>query len=135
MSWLQSGLVVIGKPGAGHVSINVSDRNSEGWLSGTLEVSARAWSGRYGAWFHQGELRQFASEIEKLYRNLIGPAQFTPMEPYLELKFTGNGKGHILVEGKAQDSLSDGTHLAFKLELDQTELLAIADALRAADPK
>jgi len=63
-------------------------------------------------------------------------ATFTPMEPYLELKLTGDGKGHILVEGKAQDPLSGhyGTYVAFRLGLDQTELPAIASALRAADP-
>ena len=132
MSWLQTGLIVIGKPAAEHVSINITDRNSEGWLSGTLEVSAGAWSGRCGAWFYKGELCQFAAEIEKLYGDLIRPAQFTPMEPCLELKLTGR-QGHILVEGKAQDRFLDGNYVAFRLVLGQTELPVIANALRMAD--
>ncbi|MCE5308023.1 MAG: hypothetical protein LLG20_10305 [Acidobacteriales bacterium] len=134
MPWLDTGLIVIGKVGAEHVAVNITDRNSEGWLSGTLEVRAGAWSGCCGVWFHQGELRQFASEVDRPYKDLVGTAQFTPMEPYLELKFTGNGRGLISVEGKAQDLLSEDIYLRFKLELDQTDLPAIASALKAADP-
>ena len=55
------------------------------------------------------------------------------MEPYLDLKFMGNGRGLIIVKGKAQD-VSQNSSLSFSLELDQTELPAIAASLRAADP-
>ena len=134
MSRLKTGLIVIGKPGSEHVSITIIDRDSEGWLSGTLEARAGGWSGCWRAWFHRGELRQFASEVERLDGDLIGPAQFAPMEPYLELKLTGDGKGLIVVEGRAQDLMSAGTYLAFRLELDQTELPTIAGALTAVDP-
>src|SRR5216684_6839774 len=79
--------------------------------------------------FYRGELSQFASDIEKLYKDLVGVAQLTPIERHLELRFTGDGKGHILVEGKAQHRLSAGTYLKFTMELDQTELPAIANAL------
>jgi hypothetical protein len=133
MSWLQSGLIVIGKTGSEHVSIIVTDRpDSEGWMTATLEVSAGAWGGACGAWFHQGELRQFASEIEKLYDSLTGTAVLDPLEPYLELNLTGDGKGHVLVSGQAQDH--PGAILKFRFELDQTELPAIVAALRTADP-
>src|SRR6476660_6964955 len=76
----------------------------------------------------------FASEIDRLYKNLTGVAQLCPIERHLELKLSGDGKGHVLVEGKAQHRLSLGTYLAFRLEIDQTELPAIVSCLRSADP-
>lgn len=134
MTWLETGLILVGKKGGDHVSINITNRNAEGWLSGSLDVRAGAWNGSCGAWFHQGELRQLASEIDRLYGDLTGTVNFVPMEPYLELRFVGNGRGLIVVEGKAQDLLSQDTFLSFRLELDQTELPPIATALRIADP-
>ncbi|HVW08047.1 MAG TPA: hypothetical protein VHC90_05665 [Bryobacteraceae bacterium] len=132
MSWLETGSILIGKPHSEHVSINIVDRDDkEGWLSGTLDVRAGAWGGNCRAWFHRGELRQLASELENLYRDLVGPSQFTPMEPYLEMKFTGNGRGSITVDGIARD---DENHLTFRLELDQTELPQIIKSLELADP-
>jgi hypothetical protein len=127
--------IVIGKPGADHIEIAVSGRHPvEPWLTGTLRVSAGPWRAEIGASFYKGELRQFATEIEKLHRELIGSAHFSPMEPTLVLKLTGDGKGHIEVSAKAQDlRSSNAASLMFTLELDQTELLAIAAALRSAD--
>jgi len=121
MSPQESGLILIGRSGAEHVSINITARDKENWLSGILEVRAGAWSGCCRVTFQQGELRQLAKELEKLYSSLVGPLQFTPMEPYLEMKFSGNGKGSFEVEGTARESLSDDTHLSFRLDLDQTE--------------
>jgi hypothetical protein len=131
--WLETGLIVIGRSGAEHVSINVTDRLGD-WIDGTLEISAGPWRGTCRCSFYRGELRQFAADIDSVYKDLVGVAQLTPMEPHLELRFTGDGKGHVLVEGKAQQQLFAGTSLEFRMELDQTELPAIANALRTADP-
>jgi hypothetical protein len=132
MSWIETGLILIGKPHTEHVSINIVDRDDkEGWLLGTLDVRAGAWGGSCRAWFYRGELRRLASELESLYSNLVGPSQFTPMEPYLEMTFTGNGRGSITVNGIARDYEN---HLTFRLELDQTELPQIINSLKLADP-
>jgi hypothetical protein len=79
-------------------------------------------------------LRQFAAEIDRLYRDLEGIAELVPMEPYLELKLRGNGRGLITVDGKAQD-VSQHSRLFFGLQLDQTDLPAISASLTAADPR
>lgn len=134
MTLLDTGLILVGKRDSEHVSISITDRNSEGWISGTLEVRAGPWSGACRAGFHKGELRQFASQVDRLYRDLVGTAQFSPMEPCLELRFTGNGRGLILVEGKAEDLFLQNACLSFTLELAQTELPALSNALKAADP-
>jgi hypothetical protein len=84
--------------------------------------------------FQQGELRQLAIGLETLYSNLVGTSRFTPIEPYLDMLFTGDGRGSIEVVGTARESLSDDTHVSFARELDQTELPAIIRSLRSADP-
>ena len=79
-------------------------------------------------------LRRFSSEVKRLYKDLRGSAQLSPMEPYLEMKFIGNGRGLLVAEGTARDSFVDGNHLSFRLDLDQTDLPSIIAALRAANP-
>jgi hypothetical protein len=127
--------ILIGKTGADHVAIDITNRSeAEPWLEGNLEIMAGSWRGRFRVWFHQGELRQFASDIEWLYSHLASSVELHPLEPYIEVRLSGNGKGRIVLEGKARDLLSSGTYLVFELEMDQTELPAIAISLRAADP-
>jgi hypothetical protein len=81
----------------------------------------------------QGELSRFAQELRILYEQLNGKAILAPMEPNLELSFTGEGKGHVEVEGTARNNFHTGTELSFRLDLDQTYLPAIAKALADAD--
>jgi len=132
---LTAGFIVIGKPATEYLSINITDSNSDGWVSATVDIRAGCWSGACRASFYQGELSQFAGALEKLHRDLTGTATFTPMESNPELKLTGDGRGLVVAEGRAHDSLSRGNCLTFRLELDQTELPAIIRALRAADPE
>jgi hypothetical protein len=127
--------ILIGRSGGDHISIYITDcADEERWLDGNLAIKVGPWSGALRARFHEGELHQFATAIEKLYGDLVGPAELHPLEPYMELRLCGNGKGEIVVEGKAQDCHSNGTFLVFRFGIDQTELLAIVKTLKAADP-
>jgi hypothetical protein len=125
--------IVIGKQGSEYVSIEIGGAPFEGWLTGTVAVSAGPWSGEFKAQFYVGELGRFGAEIEKLYQDLAGPAVFASMESNIEMTLTGDGKGHITAEGIARDGFVRDTYIRFELALDQTELPGIAAALRAAD--
>jgi hypothetical protein len=81
----------------------------------------------------QGKLSRFARELRILYEQLNGKAILAPMEPNLELSFTGDEKGHVEVKGTARNNFHTGTKLSFRLDLDQTYLPAIATALADAD--
>jgi hypothetical protein len=81
----------------------------------------------------QGELSRFARELRILYEQLNGKAILAPMEPNLELSFTGDEKGHVEVKGTARNNFHTGTKLSFRLDSDQTYLPAIATALADAD--
>jgi hypothetical protein len=122
--------VLIGSIGADHLLIQMTGRSDEEfWLEGSVEVAADVWHGTVPSGFQTGELLDFATQLERLYRDLHGVARLTPLDPYLNLECTGDGRGHVRVNGKAQNRMQ-GTILMF----DQTELPAIIAALRQADP-
>jgi len=81
-----------------------------------------------------GELGRFGQEIHRLRRSLSGIAELQPLEPNLVLSFAGDGKGHIAVDGAAQNRFHLGTKLVFHFDIDQTYLNQIAEALIEADP-
>jgi len=134
MSLLDSGRVLIGHGEFDRVAIDVVDRAPDDWLIAKVEVACGIWSGEFGSHFYRGELRRFGRDLDRLYQNLSGTATLKPMEPNLELAVSGDGKGHITIEGKATADFHTGTYLVFTLQIDQTEIPAIVKSLLAADP-
>lgn len=128
--------ILIGNKGADHVSIVVTRRYSdpEGWLGAEIEVRCDGWFGRMRTDFMKGELARFADEIRKIHRDLVGTARLQPVEPNLVLTFVGDGKGHIAVDGVAQNHFVPHTKLDFQFTIDQTYLGDIARALSEIDP-
>lgn len=133
MSRTEAGLVSIAESPSEFLCIEVRGPDFEMWLTGSVTVSVGPWSGTSKVSFYAGELNRFAADIDRLYRSLTGTAELKPMEPYLELTLMGDGKGHIVAEGKVRDGFVNQTYLAFEFALDQTQLPEIAAALRAAD--
>lgn len=120
----------IGGANSGYVSLKrITRSNVEKWFDAEVEIRCDGWSGTIRAEFMQGELTRFAEEIRNLYKNLVGEARLDPIEPHVRLSFVGDGKGHILIKGTAQNRLGYGTELSFRLDIDQTYLLSLADAL------
>jgi hypothetical protein len=105
----------------------------EFWLKGSVDVVVDVWKGAVPSGFQTGELRDLATQLERLYRDLRGVARLSPLDPYLNLECTGDGRGHIWVNGKAQRR-TQVTVLTFAFQIEQTELPAIIAALKKADP-
>jgi hypothetical protein len=53
MPWIDAGLIVIGHAGSEHISIDITDRDGDGWLAGRLDVKVGPWSGRSPASFRE----------------------------------------------------------------------------------
>lgn len=122
--------IVIGNSDFEQVIIEVLGTPSfEGWSVAHVEIACGAWSGSFDCEFAAGELHDFGKEIQQLYHSLDGTASLTPLEPHLELRLAGDGKGHIEVSGKAVVRFQTRTYLAFEFSLDQTQLPEIAAAL------
>jgi hypothetical protein len=111
-----------------------SANGPEGWFDTEVEVHCDGWRGKFIASFMQGELQGLALGLRTIHEHLVGQAVFTPLEPNLELSFTGDGKGHIEVKGSARNNFHTETKLSFRLAVDQTDLPAIAKALADMDP-
>jgi hypothetical protein len=67
---LETVRILIGRNGEDHVTINITD-SSKDWIDGTLEIRAGPWNGTCHCSFYRGELRQFASDIENVYQDLV----------------------------------------------------------------
>jgi hypothetical protein len=127
--------VLIGRVGWDHLRIAVPDRGSSNWFNADVEIHCGAWHGQYTAYFENGELRSFAAQLRNLYRDLSGSAVFQQrLEAYLTITCKGDGRGHILLSGIAQERPNQGPTLSFQLDLEQTQVPQIADALDAVDP-
>lgn len=120
--------IVIGTKGGDYVSIQILGR----W-SANIGVRCDGWSGDIRGTFFKGELLGFAEEISRLYRDLTGTAQLKPLEPNITLTLTGDGKGHVTVEGTARNHFQTDTLLKFQFTIDQTYLKSIGESLTAAD--
>ena len=131
---MESGHVVIGRAENERLTIEVVSPEADDWRVSHVEVACGIWRGSFRWNFYKGELRQLAYDVQQLYRTLSGTASLVPMEPNLTLNMTGDGKGHIAVEGRAEPEFYTNTYLDFGFALDQTDLPAIATALLAADP-
>jgi hypothetical protein len=119
--------IVIGFRDGDHVSIKPIGVYG-GWVKAEIYVYCDGWSGRTKGEFLPGQLSKSAREIRRLRRELTGSALFESLEPQIAIRFSGDGKGHIGVEGSAQNGFL-GARLVFRFDIDQTFLDQIARAL------
>jgi hypothetical protein len=83
--------------------------SDDNWLIVQIEVSAGGFRGNTDAHIMTGEVARFASQLRPLYDTLSGVADFTTLEGQLQLHFSGDGKGHIDLEGEVRDHAGTGT--------------------------
>ncbi len=135
--------VFIGQPEGEYVELNVLRRTHPtakdfwdgNWLSCKISVKAGAWKGSFEANLRAEEFVALRKQLEEFYGKLSGEVafdtQFEPLEPWLKLKLTGDGLGHIAVEGEAMDHVGWGNTLRFTLrDIDQTYLPAVISQLK-----
>ena len=129
--------LIIGLESSEYVSIQIirrcypeaTDYDDGNWLDVQIEVRAGAWFGRFKGCLRAEEFEAFRHEIAALHEQLEGTAEFSPMEPWINLKLSGNGRGGIELEGEAIDQVGTGNTLKFGWEMDQTYLPGIIRAL------
>jgi hypothetical protein len=125
--------ILIGRDEFEHVVIDVVGNTHEGWLICNVTVACDVWSGAFRWNSYKGELHRFAEELNRLYQTLSGVAVLKPLEPNIHLEVRGDGKGHLIVEGKAVGHFASGAYLVFRLSIDQTDIPKIIQSLRAVD--
>jgi hypothetical protein len=64
--------IVFGGPDREFVSLSLAAPDSEGWLSGEIEIRAGGFFGRCRGSFFRRELRRFSESLAELYRISLG---------------------------------------------------------------
>ena len=123
--------VLIGLKGGDHVLLYNWRHGHEGWTYADADVLCGVWKGGFRVSFYSNEHVKFAEELRQLYQDLSGIATLKPIDNYLEMTFTGDGRGGVEIEGRAQSLFGIETYLCFSFSIDQTFLPKIADGLSA----
>ena len=102
----------------------------DNWVRGNVFISVGGFKGNYGAAFLTDEFSRFLDKLQNLYKSLEGTAEFKTIEEQLYIKASGDGKGHVIIEGEALDEAGIGNRLNFNLEIDQTDLSSTIKQLK-----
>jgi hypothetical protein len=129
--------VLIGDAGGPHVLIRVLFRNHPGlfdagdgnWLGCEIEIAAGAFRGAFPADLRAEEFKTFFDEADALSRALDGIATLSTIEEQIALTLSGDGKGHVRVQGDARDAPAGENRLHFGFDIDQTYLQEICRSL------
>jgi len=123
----------LGSEGGEHLFLRVGTVNSDGWLPADVDLRIGGFTGSMSGDLRAGELNKLCSELETLHKRLVGEVIFTTLEGWIEIRFEGDGRGHIKVSGTVQDSPGIGNRLSFSVPfVDQTHLPDLIRALNAA---
>jgi len=125
--------VVFGKIKADHISIESSHKVVSGWLLAQIDVRCGGLSAQFTGRFRHGELHKFAKDVEDLYKGERCTAGFKPTEAYLVLLLKSDAHGRVQVTGEARQKPESKNVLSFELEVDQTDLGLVVNALLLAD--
>jgi hypothetical protein len=94
----------------------------DNWLTVQVRVSVGRFRSTVDAAFLTGEFVAFLTQLRPLYESLSGTAEFATLEEQLQLRLTGDGKGHIELVGEVADQPGIGNRLHFTLQFDQSQL-------------
>ena len=129
--------LVIGDDNGQHLVVRALSRNhpdlfdyrDRNWVACEVEIAAGGFRAAFRADLRSEEFRVFLDEVEALSRTLEGAAGFSTMEGQITLSLTGDGKGHVRVQGDAADTPVGDNRLQFTFDIDQTYLPAICRSL------
>lgn len=110
---------------------DTSDYWDGNWLWCSAEVSAGAFRGTVDCMLRNEDFARFLPRLERLLESLDGEALLDTLEGWLDLRLTGDGRGHMDLRGQLVDAPMDGNSLEFRLSLDQTYLPPLIAQLRA----
>jgi hypothetical protein len=92
------------------------------WLAIQITVCVGQFSGKIDAAILTKELVLFVEQLRPLFETLHGSAEFVTLEDQLNLRLSGDGRGHIKLKGHVADRPGDGNQLNFNLDFDQSQL-------------
>jgi hypothetical protein len=128
MSDIQNPFFSIGYPERERLEIELlslpSDKETEGydWIEARAIIHTGGFSGDFNLMITKEDMVNFKTELEPLYKDLRGVAEFKTIEDQLSIRIEVNKLGHVTASGYLKDDASFGNRLKFKIEYDQTLL-------------
>jgi hypothetical protein len=122
--------ILIGSRLADFVALHPDRDRSGEFIYTEVEVRCQGFSARTGGPFFAEGFSKLAGELDEILRTLKGSARAATLEEQLDMTFTGDGRGHVTVEGVAVSDPARTARLSFKFEIDQTYLPDVVAALR-----
>jgi hypothetical protein len=111
----KSAEILIGNRGSDFVSIRPGSYSAENWLGADVQVKCGGWTGGFAMSFMKGELERFAEDLRALQEDLSGRAEFKPLESYLKISFSGDGKRPLSYSRRSVFKLRCGYAAVFRL--------------------
>lgn len=100
------------------------------WLDLCVHVTTGPWTGEFTSRWRAEEIGELRSQLAELYERLNGSVHFKPLEPYVEITFEGDGRGHINITCVMRTEPLGENQLSFQHGMDQTELKTIIESLQ-----
>lgn len=92
------------------------------WIKARVEIEVGGFKGEVEIYMCVSDMVRFKAQLEPVYQNLNGVAEFTTIESQLYIRIEATKLGHIQVAGFLLDDLASGNKLEFEINYDQTLL-------------
>jgi len=91
------------------------------WVNARVQVDVGGFKGNVGISIGLSDIIRFKDQLEPVYRDLKGIAEFTTMEGQLYIRIEMDSLGHVQASGYLLDDFI-GNKLSFNIQYDQTLL-------------
>ena len=101
-----------------------SDPKSQGndWVKALVQVEVGAFKGELEVYICVSDMIRFKEQLEPVYRDLQGVAEFKTIEGQLAIRIEVDKLGHVQASGFVLDDFDSGNKLHFNISYDQTLL-------------
>ena len=95
---------------------------SDTWLDATVSVQVSTFRGHAKVSITAGDFARLLPQLRSLHESLRGSATFETLERQIGFTVTGDGRGHISLQGSLGDRFAQANRIEFTLAFDQTLL-------------
>jgi hypothetical protein len=128
----------IGYPEKERLEVNLlgapANPKTEGydWVKALIQIKVGGFKGEVEIYMCVSDMIMFKEQLEPLYQNLNGVAEFKTIEGQLYIRIEVNKLGHVQVNGYLLDDLVSDNKLSFEIRYDQTLLWHTISEIDAA---
>ena len=99
------------------------------WIESGVEFKVDSFTGKFQGDFMITDFESFRQQLQKLYKDLKGFANFDSPDNFVKIQMKGDGIGHIEAKCAVSDDGGISKNFEFRLQLDQTQVPEIINGL------